>query len=155
MAWSPLTGLVYIPAQNSKRLYRKSARFEYRPRERNGGTDRVGASQDHIGLEGPTTLLLAWDPAANREVWRVPANTGNGGTAATAGNLVFWASGSRLLALDAQTGKQLWSAEVGHGPASPITYAIDGRQYVTIAAGYAPMGDPPRVWTFALSESVR
>jgi PQQ-dependent dehydrogenase (methanol/ethanol family) len=150
MSWSPLTGLVYIPAQNSKRLYRKSARFEYSPGGRNTGTERWDASQDRVGLKGPPTLLLAWDPARNREVWRVPADGGNGGTVATAGNLVFWGSGSRLLAIDARTGRQLWSAEVGSGPASPITYAIGGRQYVTIAAGNARMGDAPRVWTFAL-----
>ena len=61
----------------------------------------------------------------------------------------------RLVALDARTGDELWSAEVGRGTASPITFALDGRQYVTILAGQAvsgerPGADAPSVWTFAL-----
>jgi len=150
MAWSRTTGLVYLPAQNTSYLYRKSDRFEYRPGSWNTGTGGSGGSPPgRPAMKGPPTMLLAWDPAANREVWRVAGNGGHGGTLATAGNLVFWASGSQLLAVDARSGEQLWSAQVGRGPATPITYAIGGRQYVTIAAGLGG-ADPPRVWTFAL-----
>lgn len=91
-------------------------------------------------------MLLGWDPATNREVWRVPSNGGNGGTMATAGNLVFRGSGQMIMAHDAETGAELWSFDVGNGTATPVTYEIDGRQYVTILSG----SNPPRVWTFGL-----
>ena len=151
MAWSALTGLVYMPAQNSTYLYRRSERIEYRRGEWNTGTQRGDDSAPpRPAVQEPANLLLAWDPVANREVWRIPATAGSGGTLATAGSLVFWASGTRLVALDARTGAELWFAEIGRGPASPVTYLLDGRQYVTIAAGLGTPADPQRVWTFAL-----
>jgi glucose dehydrogenase len=149
MSWSPQTGLVYLPARNDNYLYRKSERLTYRPGEWNTGMATGRARPNRPAVPGPANLLLAWDPVANREVWRVPANGGHGGTVATGGGLVFWASGTRLLAVDARTGETLWSAEVGRGPGSPVTYSIDGRQYVAIAAGRGRL-DPPRLWTFAL-----
>jgi quinohemoprotein ethanol dehydrogenase len=152
MSWNPTTGLVYLPAQNNTYLFRKAQRLEYKPGVWNTGTDRSGPSQlVQPTLKGPGLLLLAWDPATNREKWRVPATGGHGGTLATAGNLVFWASGTRLLALDARTGQQLWFKEVGRGAGSPVTYTIAGRQYVTIAAGLGARDDRPRVWTFTLA----
>jgi glucose dehydrogenase len=84
-----------------------------------------------------------------REVWRVATAGDNGGTLSTAGNLVFWGSGSRLLALDARTGAELWAAEVGRGTATPVTYSIDGVQYLSVAGGRGE-ADPPTVWTFRL-----
>ena len=106
-------------------------------------------------MQGPTTFFLAWDPAENREVWRVESQGENGGTLSTAGNLVFWGSGDRMVAFDARTGEEVWSAEVGRGTSSPMTYAIDGRQYITILGGRATRGarpdaDAPTVWTFSL-----
>ena len=68
----------------------------------------------------------------------------------TAGNLVFWATGSDLAALDARTGQELWSADIGGGAGSPVTYSIDGRQYVSIAAGRVSAVGAPYIWTFAL-----
>ena len=99
--------------------------------------------------------MVAWDPVQNREVWRAPMGGENGGALSTGGGLVFWGTGDRLVAFDAWTGDELWSAEVGRGTATPMTYAIDGRQYVTILAGRAitgarPEADAPTVWTFAL-----
>jgi PQQ-dependent dehydrogenase (methanol/ethanol family) len=150
MSWSATTGFVYIPAQNTTYLFRKADALEFRPGQWNTGTGGRGRSQpQRPALKGPDRVLLAWDPVGNREVWRVPATGGHGGTLATAGNLVFWGSGTQLVALDARSGASLWSAQVGQGTASPITYAIDGRQYVTIAAGIGE-SDSPRVWTFTL-----
>ena len=79
-------------------------------------------------------------------VWRAPGGGPNGGTMSTGGNLVFRGAGSRLIAYDATTGEELWASEVGGGTATPVTYELDGRQYVTIASG--PEGG--HVWTFAL-----
>jgi len=146
MSYNPATGLVYLPAQNTSSYYER-APVDYRPGQWNTGTGRGGASRaTRPESRGPRTMLLGWDPATNREVWRVPSNGGNGGTMATAGNLVFRGSGQMLMAHNAETGAELWSSDVGNGTATPVTYEIDGRQYVTILSG----SNPPRVWTFAL-----
>ena len=151
MAWNAGTGFVYLPAQNNSSFYEKVDRVDYTPGQWNTGTQFRGRDRpERPALTGPRTLLLAWDPAANREVWRVPSTGGNGGTLSTGGNLVFWGTGSRLVAFDARTGQEVWSAEVGSGTATPVTYAIDGRQYVTVAAGRGGGGPQPRVWTFTL-----
>ena len=100
-------------------------------------------------VEGPTGFLLAWDPIRQQERWRVPLETQrNGGTLATAGNLLF--SGGLdgwIYAHDATTGEKLWEMELEAQPASPVTYMLDGRQYVTIMTGPT---EGTRVWTFAL-----
>ncbi len=151
MSWSARTGLVYMPVQNSVYLYRRAERLQYRRGEWNTGTRSGDGSQPpRPALTEPAFLLLAWDPVANREVWRVPATAGSGGTLATGGDLVFWGSGSRLVAVDAHSGVERWAADIGRGPASPVTYMLDGRQYITIAGGLGTRGDPQRVWTFAL-----
>jgi quinohemoprotein ethanol dehydrogenase len=150
MSYNPATGLVYLPAQNTNAYY-EAAPVDYKVGQWNTGTGR-GFGPDRPPrpeMSGPRSMLLGWDPATNREVWRAPSNGGNGGTMSTAGNLVFRGSGSMLIAHDAATGAELWSAEVGNGTATPVTYEVDGRQYVTILSGT----NPPRVWTFTLDGS--
>ncbi len=155
MAWNADTGLIYLPSQNNSSYYEMVDSFEYTQGRWNTGTTiRGGGSPrdqrpERPALTGPSRLLVAWDPVTNREVWRRPARGGNGGTLSTAGNLVFWGSGNQLVALNARTGDELWSAEIGNGPATPVTYVLDGRQYVTIAGG-SGASSPPRVWTFTL-----
>ena len=70
----------------------------------------------------------------------------------TAGNLLFSATEEGVFyALDATTGERLWETELAPGPASPITYELDGRQYVTILSGPGGEEGPAgRVWTFVL-----
>ena len=92
----------------------------------------------------------------------------NGGTLVTSGNLVFsGAQTGELYALHAQTGEKLWEHRTGSGIiAPPVTYRLDGRQYVVIASGlggvYAAVsGDPylkninpgDAIWVFALNDS--
>ena len=137
MAWNPEAGLVYLPAQNNTMLYAKSPNFSYRPGSWNTGTTlgRVPNGPSRPTLNGPPTMLLGWDPVENRERWRVVGRGGNGGTLSTAGGLVFWGTGRELVALDAVSGEELWGAEVGNGTATPVTFELDGRQYIAIAAG--------------------
>ena len=151
MAWNDDTGLVYLPAQNNSSYYESADSMEYQEGRWNTGTTRGTAETRPARptLSGPSTLLIAWDPAANREVWRAPSTGGNGGALSTAGDLVFWGSGTRLVAFDARDGTEVWSAEVGRGTATPVTYSIGGRQYVSIAGG-AGGETPPTVWTFSL-----
>ncbi len=69
----------------------------------------------------------------------------------TGGGFLFSASlDGRFFALDAETGAMLWEVQSPPGPATPITYELDGQQYVTILSG--PGGDegPAGVWTFVL-----
>ena len=156
MAFNRETGLVYLPAKNNNFFYQMTDRLEYTKGVWNTGTIfRGGDRPVRPETQGPTTFFLAWDPAENREVWRVESTGENGGTLSTAGNLVFWGSGDRMIAFDARSGEELWSAEVGRGTSSPMTYALDGRQYVTILGGRATRGarpdaDAPAVWTFSL-----
>ncbi|MDX1493271.1 MAG: PQQ-binding-like beta-propeller repeat protein, partial [Longimicrobiales bacterium] len=157
MAWNPETGLVYLPAKNNNFFYAMTETLEYVPGQWNTGTIfRGGERPERPEVRGPTTMMVAWNPVNRQEVWRVPTQGENGGALSTSGGLVFWGTGDRLVALDAWTGVELWAAEVGRGTASPVTYAIDGRQYVTIMAGRAVTGDRPEVdaptvWTFALN----
>ena len=73
-------------------------------------------------------------------VWRYPqVGKGNswGGTLTTAGNLVFFGNDTGALeAVEARTGRALWQFNTGQNfRASPMSYAVDGVQYVAIAAG--------------------
>jgi quinohemoprotein ethanol dehydrogenase len=149
MSWNPSTGLVYLPMQNTN-FYYERATVEYRRGQWNTGTGRGGASVPRPPIREPRTALKAWDPARNAQAWVVPTTGGNGGTLSTGGNLVFWGAGDRIMALDARNGTELWSHQVGNGTATPVTYELDGVQYVTVMAGAAggPLG--PRVWTFRL-----
>jgi quinohemoprotein ethanol dehydrogenase len=83
--------------------------------------------------------LLAWDPVAQREVWRVQYDVPwNGGALATAGNLVFQGTAKgRFNAYDARSGAALWGFDAQTGVmAGPISYRIGDTQYVAVMAGY-------------------
>ena len=83
---------------------------------------------------------MALSPSDGKKVWRYPqAGHGNswGGTLTTAGGLVFFGDDADSLeAVDAETGHALWHFNTGQSfNASPMTYAVDGVQYVAICAG--------------------
>jgi quinohemoprotein ethanol dehydrogenase len=148
MAYNPATGLVYLPTQNNN-FYYERAPVVYQRGQWNTGTGRGSAGVERPEITGDRTLIKGWDPVENREVWRFPSVGGNGGSMSTGGGLVFWGTGDRMVALDARSGGLLWEAQVGLGTATPVTYELDGRQYVTIMGGSGGQL-PPRVWTFAL-----
>ena len=98
-------------------------------------------------------FLVAWDPIAQKEKWRLtfdrPGITG--GTLATAGNLLFHGSNDgSFSAYTADTGRKLWSVMLAPGFANPVTYTIDGVQYVTVATGRSGTQAPGRLYTFAV-----
>jgi outer membrane protein assembly factor BamB len=75
-----------------------------------------------------------------------------GGTVTTAGNLVFAASGvGDFVALSADKGEKLWSAKLLPGLANPVTYMLDGKQYVSVLSG---RGGKARIYTFALDANM-
>jgi quinohemoprotein ethanol dehydrogenase len=136
MSFNPQTGLVYIPAQDTLFIYSPDKKFQYKP-----GTWNLGI--DFSIFKDPAPLmpgfLLAWDPVNQKERWRVPyANFWNGGTLTTAGNLVFQGTADgRFVAYSADKGEKLFEASIGTGIiASPVTYELDGVQYVSIMAGW-------------------
>ncbi len=99
-------------------------------------------SPPSIGPEGRGNILVAWDPVAGKERWRgLSAGFNQGGTLSTAGNLVFASVNTRLIVYRADNGDQLLDIATGlsqMGP--PMTFMLDGKQYVAIAGGPAQQG---------------
>lgn len=157
MAFNPELGLVYIPTLKLASTYSTSAR-----KAREAEQFALGAEHYEFALGSDFRLarvdeddgtggLLAWDPVAQKARWKVKLDTGwNGGTMATATNLVFQGTADGWLhAYDARTGKRLWKHEVGHGVVGPpITYLVDGEQYVTLLAGYGAAAPDDPGWRF-------
>jgi len=137
MSFNPGTGLVYIPAQEIPYYYKHDPDFEYVPGAWNIGIDWTVA--DRFPREVVSGHLLAWDPVAQREVWRAQyTGPWNGGTLTTAGNLVFQGTAHGTFAVYRATdGEPLFEASAGTGVvAAPVTYQVDGEQYVTVNAGW-------------------
>jgi quinohemoprotein ethanol dehydrogenase len=145
MSYSPDTGLVYIPALDMPFAYGNEPEFEYEAGRWNLANDwRLGMPTGDAGVDAKVDGMLrgfisAWDPVAQKEVWRVQhAGTWNGGLLSTHGNLIFQGNSSGLFAAyRADTGEELWSTPAQTGViAPPISYEIDGEQYVTVVAGW-------------------
>jgi PQQ-dependent dehydrogenase (methanol/ethanol family) len=145
MSYSPRTGLVYIPVQEMPFVYKDDAKFQYRPGLMNLGVQLTAAALPEDPKAAAEILklvgggLLAWNPVTQKEAWRVELGMpNNGGTLATAGDLVFQGSAKKeFSAYDATDGKRLWSTPVQTGVvAAPMTYAIDGKQYVAVVVGW-------------------
>ncbi len=137
MSYSPKTGLVYIPAQDVPAAFALDKAFHYRPGTWNTGTDLSTIHGFPPGVASGS--LLAWDPVKQRAKWRVRYTAPwNGGTLATAGNLVFQGtSDRRFVAYAADSGKKLWETPVGTAiVAPPVSYELDGEQYVAVLAGW-------------------
>lgn len=137
MAFSPDTGLVYIPTLQSRFLWKNDPNFQHAPGLWNLGYD-LSIEMDFSDQEeipGARNYLLAWDPVSQSEVWRVDG--AGGGTLATAGGLVFRGTrAGKFEAYDAVSGDVLWSVDVQNsGVAGPVSYEVDGEQYVAIALG--------------------
>ncbi|HTY49223.1 MAG TPA: PQQ-dependent dehydrogenase, methanol/ethanol family, partial [Steroidobacteraceae bacterium] len=144
-AYSPLTGLMYVPTQLAyfPMVYDPS----YTPSATgyNLGID-FGAQFTYYhshpaAKSGFTGYLQAWDPRTGRQVWGTDQNQGpTGGAVATAGGLVFQGNGlgKQFRAFDAATGRVLWSFDAQTAVlAAPISYQLDGRQYVAVSVGGA------------------
>jgi quinohemoprotein ethanol dehydrogenase len=141
MAYSPRTNLVYVPTIHAVYPFTADPDFRYDPATMNTGEDwpalAAAASGITPGFCSPTRLT-AWDPVAQKQAWQVKFNRGvSAGVLATAGGLVFQGTtDGRLVAYRDSTGEVLWEAPTHVGiMAPPITYAIDGEQYVAVVAG--------------------
>ncbi len=132
-SFSPKTGLIYIPAMHNGVRYSKD--------RINGGVfvNNTWVGSEMVDDRDGKGSLVAWDPVAQREVWRVMhGNIWNGGVLSTAGNLVFQGDAyGRFRAHDALTGKEVWSFDAGLGIiGAPMSYAAGGKQYVAVLAGW-------------------
>jgi PQQ-dependent dehydrogenase (methanol/ethanol family) len=142
MAYSPRTGLVYVPSISVGYNYAPDPAYRFKLGAWNSAED-IGGVSDQIqnGLRTlpvcSPTHITAWDPVRRRQAWRVAHESAvPGGILATAGDLLFQGTGSSFAAYDARTGERLWSVDTGVGViAPPITYEIDGVQYVAVMAG--------------------
>jgi PQQ-dependent dehydrogenase (methanol/ethanol family) len=140
MSLHPETGLVYLPVRNMGYVFKMDPDWSYTHNTWNTGLDMSAfASYGDTAEEAWGAHLLAWDPVAQREVWRVPHRTAfNGGTLSVGKNLLFEGSADgRFVAYRASDGEKLWESPAGTGVmAAPITYEVDGVQYVAVAAGW-------------------
>ena len=142
MSFSPKTGLAYIPyMQVGVHLHKGAPQpgvFYI------GGLNMSGVLADEQDGKG---ALVAWDPVAQKARWRVQLPTlWNGGTLATAGDLVFQGTGDGYFtAYDGATGERLWQFNAGLGIiGAPMSYSLRGKQYVSILVGY---GGATAIWS--------
>ena len=152
MAFSPITGLVYFPG-NATSTFSFTAAENYQPTPGNQSFG-LNMTRGAAPLAVPPTwgpvrqmptgqrgggMLSAWNPVTQKEAWFTPGGGSNGGGAlATAGNLVFQAlNDGRLVAYSADKGEKLFEVATGQtsGMGPPITYMIDGKQYVAVMGG--------------------
>lgn len=132
-AFSPDTGLFYVSEKNGYSLFYLT---ETDPR---GSMGLGGVERVNVGSGG--SFLTAIDPTTGKIAWRrrYPAageDGGGGGLLATAGRLVFGGdAGGNIVAYDAASGKPLWHSHIGSVSNAPITYTLDGRQYLLVATG--------------------
>ncbi|WP_291809298.1 PQQ-dependent methanol/ethanol family dehydrogenase [Limnobacter sp.] len=136
MAYSPDTGLFYVPANewgmeiwNEPITYKKGAAYLGA-----GFTIKTLPGFDYIGAlraMNPKTGKIEWEITNNAPLW--------GGVLTTGGNLVFWGTPEGYLkAADAKTGKEVWKFQTGSGVvAPPVTWkGKDGQQYVAVVSGW-------------------
>ncbi len=144
MAWSPRTGLVYIPSIEIAYRFYPEPDFRFRRGHFNSAEDFGAMSAAFEGFESAKfatcapTRLVAWDPVARRKRWEVKRQTPiPAGVLATAGDLVFQGDDAGgLAAYDARNGELVFQSGPGIGiMAAPISYAIGGRQYIAVLAG--------------------
>ena len=135
MAFSPQTGMVYVPTVENCATFRAGQPFYRR------GLPFWGSMADP-GAFGPSEsrgFLLALDAATGAKAWQLESeHPVMSGVLTTAGGLVFWGEADGTLhATDARTGKDVWTHKAPMGMhAPPMTYAVDGKQYVAFPVGW-------------------
>jgi quinohemoprotein ethanol dehydrogenase len=141
MSYNPGTGLVYIPAFYSSFPLQAQAEYKpgstgyVRPRGETRLVEPAYGPDPPVGARGG---LQAWDPVTQKLRWTIAGGGGiGGGTTTTAGNLVFQViNDGRFRAISADTGDVLYDVQTNRtGMAPPITYEVDGTQYVAFAGG--------------------
>ena len=142
-SYSPRTDLIYVMA------YDAETRYFIRPVEyQEGQSFRAGGGESPEPRESYHRAVRAISPQTGELRWEFPVDPGTtSGLLSTGGDLVFGGTADGyFFALDALTGEELWHKTVGgRVHAGPMGYAVDGKQYVAIAAGNA-------IFSFALPD---
>ena len=115
------------------------ATYRSKTRDPRPGAGYTGTGAQDDEVVGAPGAIRALDPATGDTRWDFPIHEGSSaaGVLATGGGVLFAAShDGYLIALDAINGKLLWRYQTGGSiHSSPISYAVDGKQYIAIAAG--------------------
>jgi quinohemoprotein ethanol dehydrogenase len=161
MSFNPATGLVYVPTTLvSSSNFAVDTEFVVKPRQSNIGVKRNTAQANANGVSPPPpaklpeppaigpeppadnqarSALVAWDPVTQKARWQTPGGGSiGGGTVTTAGNLVIQViPDGRLVAYSADKGEKLLDVQTGlrGGMGPPITYMLDGKQYIALMGG--------------------
>jgi PQQ-dependent dehydrogenase (methanol/ethanol family) len=148
-SYSPLTGWLYLEYRESGQGYVSTA-VDYEPgRQYIGRNAAPAAVTAKPGEPVASAGIKALDPETGKTMWDFKVFQGalTTGVLATAGNVLFGAvRDGNLVALDAKSGAHLWHFQTSTNmAASPMSYAVDGRQFVAIAAGNT-------VYAFALPQ---
>ena len=146
MAFSPRTGLAYLPTFESGLVYALDPAFKPQEFRSNSGWGGFtgDALQKRIALQKQSdaqekAFLIAWDPVKQKAAWKVQLpRHGNGGVLVTGSDLVIEGTTRQTLAIfGARDGRLLWETPVQSAPvAGPITYLLDGVQYIAVNAGW-------------------
>jgi PQQ-dependent dehydrogenase (methanol/ethanol family) len=145
-AYSPDTGLIYIPTwENYSAMTpgKRPADGSLPPIVSFGGRVDRTTLKPH-NKQADNGWLQAWDPVARKAVWETPKGPrATSGVLATGGNLVFMGNsgGKQLAAYDAKNGAKLWEYDAQTAVyAAPITYELDGQQYIAASVGGVATG---------------
>jgi len=170
MAFNRNTKLVYFPAHEISFTFGHNPDWEFQPDKFNlairRNPDKVHLKDSLAPKPIPQGRLVAWDPVRQKEVWRIEHESAwNGGVLTTNTGLVFQGTADgKLVAYDAEKGEKLWEFDLGTGIiAAPITFEVDGEQYISIAVGWGGARGknnqfteyiyPGTVYTFGLNKS--
>jgi quinohemoprotein ethanol dehydrogenase len=156
MAFNPTTGLVYYPGQETSGSFAMEEKFDFKEGQWNIGMRMGRRAGDPTPPPPPPPpdpkapppggFFVAWDPIAQKARWKIPFQP-SGGALSTAGQLIFVGnSAGKFMALDPESGKTLWEQQLLPGIATPITYQLDGKQYIAVMSGVSK----GRVFGFAL-----
>jgi alcohol dehydrogenase (cytochrome c) len=141
-SYDPANKLLYVATSTECDI------FTGAPQQYRVGHDFVGSTDFADPVERPSGALKAFDPFTGTQKWEFKYfSAPNGGALSTAGGVVFAGdSDGNFIALDAQTGRDLWHIQLGAAIySSAVTYQQNGKQYVVIPAGSA-------LFAFAVSE---
>ena len=145
MSYSKKTGYIYIPVQTIPAYFSGQKEVSYKVNRWNTGVNLNESRSPASWVAAKASLdalvygeLVAWDPIKQERAWTVRhPKPSNGGTLSTAGDLVFQGTwDGTFAAYDALSGDQLWQYQSDSAIlAGPITYELDGEQYVAVTQG--------------------
>ena len=145
MSFSTKTGLMYIPVQSIPSYFSAVKEVMYRVNRWNTGVDLNTNRDPKSWVAGRASAdaliygeLVAWDPVKKKRAWKVHhSKPSNGGILSTGGDLVFQGTwDGTFAAYDAYNGEKLWQYKSDSAVlAGPVTYELDGEQYVAVTQG--------------------